>query len=639
MARTVVFERLWKTAAVVGLAVVVGVLVTDRLSAYNNFTAGTIAVAAIASIGLNLLVGNAGLISLATPAFMAIGGYGAGIILQHTSFTLAGALIIPVVVAVIVGGVVGLLAVRLRGFYLGLATLGLLEAIQYFLQKGGTLVGGGYGFAMPEVNVIHVLTVQDWSGLSAGAMVLVAACVWSIRRSAVGRGLALMREHETVAACTGLNLLRLKVGAFAISAGLGALAGVLSGFVQGAVSPGQFDLTLAVSQLAFIVFGGLGSVPGAIVGTVVLMAVPDVFSSLGQNEDILYAAVLLGVVILAPRGMVPLATDVIQRARRRMAVSRPLPAAGASEAAPVRDPARVLTGAGVRSTGAGAGTGAVASRRTPSRPGRANPAPPSADGEHAEAIKFAGVEVRYGGVVAVSEFSLAVRPGEVHGLIGPNGAGKSSAVAALFGLVRLTAGTISVRGKRVQGGGMRTPPWGISSLGVGRTFQTPVAGRGLTVLEAVQNGSYGRLHGGYVRTALRTGAVLQDERHSAEVAERSLDAVRFGAHRSKPVDELTLGELRRLELARVLATDPGVIVLDEPTSGMELTDAEALFSLLEELAGREQRAVLVVEHNVQLIFSHSHTVTVMNLGRVIASGDPDAVASEPIVKEAYLGRG
>src|SRR6202012_3370060 len=139
--------------AVLVIAVLVGQYTQRGLSSYNTFIAGTIAVSAIAAVGLNLLVGNAGLVSLATPAFMAIGGYGAGIVIQHSSLGIAGAVLIPMAVATIVGGIVGLLALRLRGFYLGLATLGLLEATQYVLQQGGSWVGSGYGFAMPSVSI------------------------------------------------------------------------------------------------------------------------------------------------------------------------------------------------------------------------------------------------------------------------------------------------------------------------------------------------------------------------------------------------------------------------------------------------------------------------------------------------------
>src|SRR3954453_17300863 len=138
--RTAVVGQLWRTVAVLVAALVLGQIVQRGLSPYDNFVIGTIAVAAIAAIGLNLLVGNAGLVSLATPAFMAIGAYGAGILLQHTSLGIAGAVLIPVALAFVIGGVVGLLALRLRGFYLGLATLGLLEATQYVLQQGGSLV-------------------------------------------------------------------------------------------------------------------------------------------------------------------------------------------------------------------------------------------------------------------------------------------------------------------------------------------------------------------------------------------------------------------------------------------------------------------------------------------------------------------
>ena len=600
-------DHLVRPVLVVMIAVVAGYLVTVGLLPYPNFLFGVVAVAAIAAIGLNLLVGNAGLVSLATPAFMSTGAYGAGIILERTSLGLAGAVIIPIVVAVLIGGLVGLLALRLHGFYLGLATLGLLEATQYALLNGGSLVGDGYGFAMPIASVGSPISVAAWSGIAVATLILVAAGAWSIRRSSVGRGLALLRHHEVVAGCTGMNIVRLKVGAFALSAGLGALSGVLFGFVQGAVSPEQFGLTLAVSQLAYIVFGGLGTVGGAIIGTAVLLLLPETFRSLGQSQGIINAAVLLLVVIVAPQGMLPLVTATARRWLPRAFERR-----GARPPAVVgAEPPRVGELLRVRLD-------------EPTR-------------ESSTAIRFSDVEVRYGGVVAVKGFSADVRMGSVHGLIGPNGAGKSSAVGALYGLNRLTRGEIFVRGRLMQSASKTSPPWDVASAGVGRTFQTPVAGLDLTVLESVQNGLFSHLHTGYVRGGLRTGTILREERAATELAREALDLVRFTSRHDKTVADLTLGELRRVELARVLVGDPRVIVLDEPTSGMELADADALFELLRELAHSGDRSVLVVEHNVRLIFGYSDDVTVMNLGEVIAHGAPDEISRHTAVKEAYLG--
>lgn len=618
--RPAVIGQLWRSASVVVAALVVGQIVQRGLSAYDNFVVGTIAVAAIAAIGLNILVGNAGLVSLATPAFMAIGAYGSGIVLQHSSLGIAGAALIPVALAIVIGGVVGLLALRLRGFYLGLATLGLLEATQYVLQQGGSLVGSGYGFAMPEVSVGGVVTAAEWSGVATTVLVVVIACTASVRRSPVGRGLALMRQHETVAGCTGMNVVGLKIGAFAVSAGLGALAGVLFGFVQGAVSPDQFSLTLAVSQLSYIVFGGLGTVAGAVIGTVVLLLIPELFRSLGQNQGILNAAVLLGVLVVAPQGMFPLARTYMERLLTRV---------GWHER---RDRVRAARTTSRRAEVAAAPSAVFEAPTAVLAPGEEGD--PSAS---SGSVRFRDVTVRYGGVVAVNGFSATVRRGAVHGLIGPNGAGKSSAVGALFGLVRLTSGQIEVNGRTVQSSGRRSTPWQVAGAGVGRTFQTPVGGNGLTALEAVENGMFRELPQGFVRTGLRTGRVLAGEWEAAERARQALDLVRFTSSGRKPVEELTLGELRRVELARVLVGDPEVIVLDEPTSGMELADADALFELLGELARSGGRSVLVVEHNVRLIFGHSDDVTVMNLGEVIASGRPEDIRADELVKEAYLG--
>ncbi len=620
-------------------AILLGYLTTTSIGTYNSFTVGTIAVATVASIGLNLLVGNAGLISLATPAFMAAGAYGSAIILQHTALGLVLALILPVLAALVVGALVGLLALRLRGFYLGLATLGLLEAVQYFLLEGGSLVGSGYGFAMPTTTLGGVtITFEDWSGIAAGVAVCAIGSAWSIRRSRVGRALTLLRENETVAGCMGINTIALKIGTFAVTAGFGAAAGVLSGNVEGAVSPNVFSLTLAVSQLAFIIFGGLGYVSGAVLGTALLMALPVWFTSLGTNEGILYAAVLLFVVIVSPRGMVSVAIDAYRALMRRFR-----PAAAPRETArsawsPVRE---LLERALPRSVASAPAPVALTKMRDiRAAASRYSPDEAPARGVDSAAtplVVFDTVSVRYGGLTAVDAVSLSVRAGRVHGLIGPNGAGKSSLVAALFGISRVASGTIAVNGTELQSTSRRRPPWKVAQSGVGRTFQTPAAGRGLTVLESVENGVYSHLHTGFVRAALRSPRVSADEIEARDAALNALELVHFTAGPKKLVTELTLGELRRVELARVLAAEPQVIVLDEPTSGLELSDADLLFSLLRDLTADGSRAVLVVEHNVRLIFQYCDEISVLNLGQLIAEGAPSDVAEHVAVKEAYLG--
>jgi branched-chain amino acid transport system permease protein len=625
------------------MAIIAGYFVTSALGTYTTFTVGTICVACVASIGLNLLVGNAGLISLATPAFMAIGAYGSAIVLQHTSFTLVGAVILSILVAVILGGLVGLLALRMSGFYLALATLGLLEAIQYFLVQGGSLVGGGYGFAMPTAYVGSIaLTFEDWSGIAAAVLVLAIGGAWSIRRSSVGRALALLREHELVAGCMGINTVRIKIGAFALSAGLGALAGVLSGFVEGAVSPNVFSLTLGVSQLAFIIFGGLGFVSGAVVGTAFLMALPVWFSSLGTNAGILYAAILLVVVVVAPKGMVSLGIDGFRNLRRRLTGSKRL-----GEAEPGTPSSfDVFVSRFSLSNRYDATTHQLTNVRVHDvvNPSDVEMVEKSGHQESTvttgslNRVEFQEASVRYGGLLAVDSASFSVARGSVHGLIGPNGAGKSSAVAALFGLTRLASGVISLDGKELQSTSKQRPPWSVAQRGVGRTFQTPAAGMGLTVLESVENGMYSKLRTGYIRAGLRTPLVVRNERLAQLAALEALELVRFTASPRKMVSELTLGELRRVELARVLAPRPSVIILDEPTSGLELGEADGLFSLFQELTKQEDRSVLIVEHNVRLIFQYCDDVTVLNLGRVIASGPPSSIAEHDAVKEAYLGR-
>jgi ABC-type branched-subunit amino acid transport system ATPase component/ABC-type branched-subunit amino acid transport system permease subunit len=599
-------------AAVVFGAVVA--LVDYELGAYNQFVIARIAVLVLVTLSLNVLIGVTGLLSLASAAFMGTGAFGILIVLQHTGIPLLAG--IPLVVAGtwIVGWVLGTASLRLSGFYLALVTLGFLVAFQVVVQHGGTTVGEGYGLLAPQPDVFGWTANIKWVAV---ACVFVAGAasvfVWSLLNSRLGRAWRTLKANPVAAELSGMNLTRLKTSAFAFSAAVAGLAGTCYAFLEQAVSPQGFDINRTIDHLAYVVVGGAGSTLGSILGPLVLELLPEYLRSLQQYRQLFLGAVLLGILILAPRGLAGLLQDIFGRfaprlvRRAQVLVERTLdvaPRAG-------EEPAQL-------------------------RPRRAAA---QTEEKHPAVLEFRNVTVRYGGLTAVRDLSFAVNRGEIHGLIGPNGAGKTTAINALSGLVGVAEGAIAVNGQLIRTYKKGVPSWKLARHGVARTFQTPLVVPELSALDNVVAGLHSQLRSGLVTGALKPGFVRREERAARSRALEALQRIRFGGDPLAPVRTLGFGELRRVEIARAIVGRPQLLLLDEPTSGLELDAAVATLEELRIMQSESDHSltVLIVEHNVPLLFTHCETVTAMIEGHAVITGTPDAVRRDPQVRSSYLG--
>jgi len=248
-------------------------------------------------------------------------------------------------------------------------------------------------------------------------------------------------------------------------------------------------------------------------------------------------------------------------------------------------------------------------------------------------LRVARLARAFGGVRAVDGASFEVRPGEVHGLIGPNGAGKTTVLNLVSGLTRPTSGEITLDGRDIAG----LPPHRIAALGVARTFQSIRLFPDLSAEDNVVVGEHQTRHPSLLARLLRLPSAAAEERAATEQARALLERVGLRSRSRVPARNLSYGEQRRVEIARALGLSPRLLLLDEPTAGMNPVEAEAVADLIRELA-REGHAVLLVEHNVRLVMESCHAVTVLAFGQVIADGPPAAVARDRAVVAAYLGR-
>ncbi|SNS95172.1 amino acid/amide ABC transporter membrane protein 2, HAAT family /amino acid/amide ABC transporter ATP-binding protein 1, HAAT family [Geodermatophilus pulveris] len=526
-----------------------------------------------------LSLGQAGFASLAafTAASLAPSGDDVGDV---------PALLTAVVIGMAVGAtaavVLGLPTMHLRGVFLAIATLGFAEAVRVVLLNL-EWTGGAQGLAVPRV-----LTV----GMAWTALAVVAYWFWRMGPSRYGRALEAIREDELAARSMGIDVGRHRLAAFVTSGAVAGLYGVLFAYYVRLIAPSDFDFAAAVDGLVTAVLGGSTMFLGPVLGSGFQTMVPEIQRAVGVEagwiRPFLAGLLLLVVILFLPGGL----TSLIPRRTR-------VPAAGDGD--PDGDAA-------------------------PGLAARRHPAP----GE--TVVSLAGLSKEYGGVHAVRGVDLEVRGGEVVGLIGPNGAGKTTLVNMVSGLVPPSSGTATVLGTAVG----RTPVHRVAAAGVSRTFQHSKLFNRLSALENVLVGAHLVSRPTFLRRLLWLPSSRRDERAALEHATRCLHRVGLGHLAGTRASALSYGDQRRLEIARALAAEPSLLVLDEPAAGMNHVEAGQLSELIRSLA-RDGLTILFIEHNVGMVLETCTRVVVLDFGQVIASGTPAQIAADPAVIEAYLG--
>ncbi|TQN43848.1 branched-chain amino acid transport system permease protein [Blastococcus colisei] len=494
------------------------------------------------------------------------------------------ALLIAVVIGMTVGAVaavvLGLPTMHLRGVFLAIATLGFAEAVRIVLLNQ-EWTGGAQGLGVPRV-----LTV----GMAWTALAVVAYWFWRMGRSRYGRALEAIREDELAARSMGIDVGRHRLAAFVTAGAVAGLYGVLYAYYVRLIAPGDFDFVAAVEGLVTAVVGGSTMFLGPLLGSGFQTMIPEIQRAVGVEagwiRPFIASLLLLVVILFLPGGL----ASLIPR-RSRMPTS----------------------------DGDGGHRGArLATRRHP------------AAGETVATL--AGLGKEYGGVHAVRDIDLEIRGGEVVGLIGPNGAGKTTLVNMISGLVPPSSGSATVLGVSIG----RTPVHKLAGAGVSRTFQHSKLFNRLSALENVLVGGHLVSRPTFLRRLLWLPSARRDERAALEHAARCLHRVGLGDLAGKRASSLSYGDQRRLEIARALASDPSLLILDEPAAGMNHVEAAKLSALITSLAA-DGLTILFIEHNVGMVLETCTRVVVLNFGEVIASGTPDEIAANPAVIEAYLG--
>jgi ABC-type branched-subunit amino acid transport system ATPase component len=393
-----------------------------------------------------------------------------------------------------------------------------------------------------------------------------------------------------------------RIVAFTVSAGFAGAAGGLFAHLNGYISPDSFGLQTSILFLLALLFGGEGRVAGPLFGSVVLTVLPEFLTTLTDYRLILYGGLLLVSIYWLPQGLVGALAPRRGAARGRRGEQEQKNRGAGIPAERARDDAPRRNGAGAQ------------------------------DADKA-LLTVEGASLAFGGVAALANVSMEIPVSGIRAVIGPNGAGKTTLLNALSGFYTPDTGSIRLNGMSVAG---RTP-YAIARLGVSRTFQTTQVFGGLTVLENIAVGVAGPRLGSVLAALAGTPWARRADETVLRRARSLLDAGGLGEWVSRPADALPAGLRRRLEIVRALATAPRLLLLDEPAAGLSPAEIAELDAYLSRLKATGGPSVLLVEHHMDLVMAVSEHITVLDYGRVIASGTPEAVRANPAVIEAYLG--
>jgi branched-chain amino acid transport system permease protein len=550
---------------------------------------------AVAAVGLAYAVGLAGIPSLGQGAFLGIGAFAEAIARAKGGWPLLPALLLGIGTAAAAGMLTGLATGRLRSAFVAVSTWILTWIVGLTLISFPGISGGAQGLVLPEAEVLgHPLGATAHYELGVALLVLVIVGYLIVAPRAPGLALAAARERSSAAVALGVPVARFRLGAFTTSAAIAGLAGALGVELAQVADPSGYDATLSFKLFVAVILGGARTPLGPVAGLLVISA--------------------------------------FSHAAERVGALRGLPPGRLEE---------MLTGYGLLLVlglgGAGLLPAVLASWRRFQRPPTREP--PSPGGtlpkvEHPAALTTRRLSKSFGSLVALAELDLELSPGSVHALIGPNGSGKTTALKLVVGDLRPDRGSVAVGGQALDDLTTR----GRALEGIVGTQQTTEVFADLTVLESVLVGAgLRRRHAGIFRTLFATPKA---RREAAAVRRKALSAVQFvglEGELDRPSSELSAHEQRLLMLASGLATEPRVLLLDEPAAGAGPAELEHLADLLDRLRQRGL-GLLVIEHNLRFVRRIADKVSVLEAGRLIASGSLAEVASDPAVRTAYLGR-
>ncbi len=574
----------------------------------NNYLSNilvTILITVIMTASLNVTTGLLGQLALGHAGFMAIGGYVSAIFTKSVAMdfglSLPVSLLLGGVAAALFGMLIGIPALRLQGDYLAIITLGFGEIIRVVIENL-EITGGAAGLtritrmsrafsedralsSVIQFTIVFIITV------------LIIASIFTLGRSRHGRAIISIRENAIAAEATGIPTTQYKLLAFTIAAFFAGIAGGLFAHQTSILNAKMFGFNKSIEYLVMVVLGGMGSITGSIVASVVLVALPEMLRGLAEYRLVIYSLLLILMMLFRPSGLMGTrefsmleAWEGMERLNKRLFRRR------ASETRMPFQPRYDVW-------------------------------------EDRPVLETSNLGIAFGGLKAAENIDIRLMDNEIVGLIGPNGAGKTTVFNLLTGVYQPTEGQAVLLGKPINGRMTHQ----ITQDGIARTFQNIRLFKSMTALENIKVAFHSRMHYSPLSGIMRNAKCLSEERGIDIRARELLRVFEMESLADVRSGSLPYGQQRKLEICRALASNPKVLLLDEPAAGMNPSETMELMQTIKTIRNQFSVAILLIEHDMRLVMGICERIYVLNYGRVIAQGNPEEIRSNPEVIAAYLG--
>ncbi len=533
---------------------------------------------AVAVFGLSVVLGLCGQINLAQAGFFGLGAYAVGLGTTDYGMSYWICLALGMVLSLGAGALLGMTTLRLGGHYLAMVTISFQQILTLVMINAISFTHGPDGVRQIARPVLFS-SQQSYLAFCVVMLAVVGWLVWHLPDTRIGRAMRAVRDNELAASVAGIDVYRTKVTAFAICALLGGLGGGLFAGGFSYVSPDQFSFAESIVFLTMALLGGVASPIGSVIGTGLLILIPEWLRFLKSIPGLylaIYGFSVILIMVFMPDGIWGFIAKLFRR-------GKPLPIV----------------------------------------PGKLDLVPAETSGPTVLEVK--NLSKHFGGLKAVDEVDFIVARGNVHALIGPNGSGKTTMLNVLSGLYKATGGAVILDGRDIT----HLPAHERTEAGLGRTFQNIRLFRSMTALENVMIGA--ERPGNKLIEAAGGGRAALEERALAALA-----FVGLGSRANEEVTAFSYGHQRLIEIARALAANPTLLLLDEPAAGLNTSEKRELHDLLQRIAAHGL-TILIIDHDMTLVSEAASHITVLNFGRRIADGKSLGVLRHPDVVSAYLG--
>ncbi|NLJ29622.1 MAG: branched-chain amino acid ABC transporter ATP-binding protein/permease [Deltaproteobacteria bacterium] len=615
MSRLIFIPKDWRALLLMALSF--GALPFGLSNDYFLLVLNVMALNALVVLSLNLLIGSTGQVSLGHAAFYGLGAYLSAIASTTWQWPMVASLAFCILFVGLTSLLVALPTLRLEGHYLVMATLGFNIIVTILCNQMEPLTGGPSGF--PGIPKLHLgsfvlSTDRQFYFFIWGILIAALALTLNLNDSRIGRALKAIHEKDLTAQALGIPTFRYKVVTFVLSAVYAGFAGFCYAHYVTFISPKTFDIFYSVQLVTMVVVGGMGSLWGGLAGAALLTFLPELLRHFEDFYILAYGLILMGVLVFCPQGLLPLLISFGRRKKREASID--------NTSKGEKNKREVFPE--VLSDIESVGNPSISLQETNSTLSNSPGRPP--------VLNLRDISLGFGGLQALQSVGMEVDRGEIVALIGPNGAGKTTLLNVISGLLKPQEGEILLEEKSILG----LAPFQIAARGVGRTFQAVQVYHQFSVLENMLVGYHVQGASGFFSTYLHTAGERREESRLRENALSLLDDFRMADKADWPVQQLSLLEQKLLEMARALALQPRILLMDEPVGGLNPRESELLVRYIT-LLRKQGMGIILVEHDMNVVMRIADRVVVLQHGCRIATGTPREVQQNPQVIAAYLG--